>query len=105
MSNEPEEQPDDDGEDVRKVLSGLRKAAPPPTFTDDVTDTIHKRSAGRFFGKRTFGDRVPFNALLIVAVIALIAIAYVMWSSTFGSLRVEHPKAPPAAGSDLVPKP
>ena len=82
--------------ETRKALSGLQKARAPGHFASDVTDTIHKRSAGRFFGRRTLGDRVPLMPLVIVAVLALCVIAYVMWSSQTGSLAVrpdehEHP--------------
>jgi len=78
----------------RKFMSGMRKAHAPKSFTDDITDTIHKRSQGRFFGRRTFGDRVPFNAILIVAIIALAAVGYLMWSSQTGSLKVDKKPAP-----------
>ena len=61
----------------RKMISGLRKANAPATFTRDVTSTIRKRSRGAFFG---FGSRVPFGALLVVALAALAAIAWLMRS-------------------------
>lgn len=86
--------------ETRNHLSGLQKARAPASFTNDVTGTIHKRSAGRFFGRRTLGDRVPFNAILIVAIIALAAVGYLMWSSQTGSLKVDNkaaPKEPPPA--------
>ena len=72
---------------TRKALSTLRRAAAPQTFDQDVTSTINKRSAGRFFGRRTFGDRVPFGAVLIVALILFAGIGYVLYSSQTGSLR------------------
>ena len=93
--------------ETRKALSGLQKARAPSSFAQDVTSTIHKRSAGRFFGRRTLGDRVPFGALVVLAVIALVAVAYLMWASQTGSLAVNH--APGSAGSagsaQLVPHP
>ena len=64
-----------------------RRRALPSTFAHDVTSTIHKRSAGRFFARRTFGDRVPFSALLVIAVLGLCAIAYLLWASETGSLK------------------
>lgn len=76
--------------EARKALSGLQKARAPGHFASDVTDTIAKRSAGRFFGRRTLGDRVPLVPLVVVAVLALCVIAYVMWSSQTGSLAVHH---------------
>lgn len=87
--------------ETREAMSGLQKARAPVTFAEDVTSTIHKRSAGRFFGKRTFGDRVPFTALLVVALLGLAVIGYVMYTSQTGSLKVdrEHPaKATPGSG-------
>lgn len=84
----------DDVVENRKFMSGLQKARAPETFTQDVTETIHKRSRGRFFGRRTLGDRVPFNVLLIVAMLALAAVGYLMWSSQTGSLKVEKKTAP-----------
>jgi anti-sigma factor RsiW len=73
----------------RKMISGLRKAHVRPTFTDDVAATISKRSGGRFFGKRTLGDRVPFGAILIVALVALAAVMWLMRSSDGGSDKRE----------------
>ncbi len=80
--------------ETRNHLSGLQKARAPASFTNEVTDTIHKRSAGRFFARKTLGDRVPFNAILIVAILALVAVGYLMWSSQTGSLKVDHKAAP-----------
>ena len=95
--------------DARSVVmagtSTLQRARAPGKFTDDVTGTIEKRSAGRFFGRRTFGDRVPFVAILVVALIGLGIIAYVMWSSPTGSLKVDKEKAPGSQGSAIIDKP
>lgn len=93
--------------ETRKALSGMQKARAPSSFAQEVTSTIHKRSAGRFFGRRTLGDRVPFGALVVVAVLAVIVVGYLMWASQTGSLKVEHDHAhPPRSGSaEIVPKP
>lgn len=72
---------------TRDALSGMQKARAPASFDQEVTGTIHRRSAGRFFGRRTLGDRVPFGVLLVIALVILIPIAYVMWSSATGSLK------------------
>jgi anti-sigma factor RsiW len=83
--------------ETRNALSGLQKARAPSTFAADVTSTIHKRSAGRFFARRTFGDRVPFSALMVIAVLGLCAIAYLLWASETGSLKTNpdrHSEAP-----------
>jgi anti-sigma factor RsiW len=78
--------------ETRDALSGLQKARAPATFVQDVTATIHNRSAGAFFGRRTFGDRVPFNVLLVIAVLGLAAVAYILWSSQTGTLKVDPQK-------------
>jgi len=91
----------DDMIENKKFMSGMQKARAPDTFTNEVTDTIHKRSAGRFFGRRTLGDRVPFNAILIVAIIALATVGYFMWASQTGSLKVE--KKPPTSEPTAKP--
>ena len=88
-----------------KQLSGLRKAHAPVTFTEDVTGTIEKRSAGRFFARRTLGDRVPFGALLIVALIGLGIIGYVLWSSSTGSLTTDKDGEHHDGSAQIVPAP
>jgi anti-sigma factor RsiW len=55
------------------ALSALGRAAAPARFDRKVEETIHRRSAGRFFGRRAIGDRVPFEAIAIVALLAVIA--------------------------------
>src|SRR5215831_9271337 len=57
----------DELRETRNHLSGMRKAHAPSSFTEHVAETIHQRSAGRFFGPRTLGDRVPLRALLAIA--------------------------------------
>lgn len=69
--------------ETRKALSGLQKARAPGHFAKDVTETIKKRSGGRFFARH---DRILLP-VMILAVLALCMIAYVMWSSQTGSLK------------------
>lgn len=60
----------------------LGRAQAPRDFDDRVADTIHRRSAGRFFGRRAFGDRVPFELLAALALLALVAIyLFARWRS------------------------
>jgi anti-sigma factor RsiW len=89
--------------ETRKYLSGMRKAHAPSSFSDGVTDTIHRRSAGRFFARRTLGDRVPFGALVAVALAGLVVIAYVLWSSSTGSLKVDGKPAPSHGSAAIAP--
>src|SRR5687768_3830812 len=87
-------QTDDEMGEQRKVMSGMRKAKAPETSTTEVTETRHRRSAGRCLGRKTLGDRVPFNALLILALIAMVVVGSCMWSPPTGSLKVEEKAAP-----------
>jgi anti-sigma factor RsiW len=80
-------------QDLERTLAALgsikASAAPPPeAFSRQVEETIHRRSAGRFFGRRTLGDRVPFGVLLVVALAVLLTIVLLLWGSTTGSLRI-----------------
>lgn len=95
----------DELRETRDALSGLMKARAPVKFDDDVTATIHKRSAGRFFAKRTFGDRIPLGVLLIIGVIALVIIGVMLWSSPTGSLVRDRPSAEPQGSGAIAPKP
>jgi len=92
--------------ETRSYLSGMRRAHAPSRFTEQVAETIHQRSAGRLFARRTLGDRVPVGALVAVALAGLLVIAYVLWSSSTGSLKVDRTRdRPPAAGSAAIAPP
>lgn len=93
-----------DAAEARKMISGLRKAAP-AEFVEHVTETIHNRSRGRFFARRTLGDRVPFGVLLIIAILALGVVGYLMWSSPTGSLKVHKQPTPTEKPTPVIPKP
>jgi anti-sigma factor RsiW len=95
---------------AREALSGLQKARAPGSFDQEVTGAIHRRSAGRFFGRRALGDRVPFGVLLVIALALLIPIAYVLWSSSTGSLKrpgpeEREPAGEPRGSGQLLPRP
>lgn len=95
--------------DMRKPdeISAVLKArvAPAEDFNAKVENKIHQRSAGRFFARKTFGDRVPFSALLVIAVLGLAVIAYVLWSSQTGSLRMDKRGGETKGSAEVVPKP
>ena len=93
------------GTQAASALSGLQKARAPAKFDEVVTETIHKRSAGRFFARKTFGDRVPFGVLLVIALLVIGAIAYVLWSSSTGSLKVHSDPAPQKPTPEIIEKP
>ena len=89
-------------------ISGIikRREPAPEDLGTKVEKKINQRSAGRFYGRRTFGDRVPFEALLVIAVLGLIVIAYLLWSSQTGSLKVDKKVDDrPTPTEPLVPKP
>jgi anti-sigma factor RsiW len=97
-------------DEMRADTSGLPtlgKVAAPPRFASQVTETIHRRSAGRFFGRRTLGDRLPIGVLLAIAAVLLGAVSVVWCRSTTGSLRApvgtEEPR--PLPSEPLVGKP
>jgi hypothetical protein len=103
-------EPAEQDESYKSGLQQLKatRAPAPSSFTSDVTDTIHRRSAGRFFGRRTFGDRVPFGVVLIVGLVIALVVAGILWSSSTGSLKVRRdpaPSAPPAGARDVMQPP
>ena len=91
--------------ETKDAISGLQKQHALSTFTQGVTQTIHKRSAGRFFARRTLGDRVPFGVLLVVALILMVAVAGVLWQSSTGSLKLDRDKPGGSQGSAMVDRP
>lgn len=95
----------DELRETRDALSGLMRARAPEKFDQDVTETIHKRSAGRFFAKRTFGDRIPLGLLLVIGVIAIVIIGAILWSSSTGSLKRDRSAPSPQGSGELIPKP
>jgi anti-sigma factor RsiW len=96
-------------EETMAALSGMAraKAAAPTELPARVAETIHRRSAGRFFGRKTLGDRVPFGVLLILAIVLLGVVAVMLRSSTTGSIRDRQapPPPPPSAGVRVAPTP
>ena len=86
-------------------LGALRRAPAPAEFTEGVTKTINARSAGRFFARRTLGDRVPLGLLLAIALVGLLVIFAILRSSPTGSLGLDRHRAPPPppAGSLAPP--
>lgn len=91
-----------------RALSGLHKMSRPQDFERQVEETIHRRSAGRFFGRRAFGDRVPYELLAVVA-LALALGAYVLLrQSDTGSLKLPASDPTPQIHEDakrVVPRP
>lgn len=59
------------------AVSGLGRAHAPEDLAGKVAETIRKRSAGRFFGRSAFADRVPFELIAAVALVALLVAYFV----------------------------
>jgi hypothetical protein len=99
---------DDELRDQLSQLSGLNRMPAPPDFTKGLEKTIERRSAGRFFGRKAFGDRVPFEWLAVVAlVLGLVIFGLIRYSST-GSLKVDQDPGAPTMhpeARDVVPTP
>lgn len=104
-----DDMPDDMSDDeYKQTVSQLVRVGLSPTFSHEVEETIRQRSGGRFFGRKAFGERIPYEVIgLLILAIGLIAF-FVIRSSTTGSLRYEQKQEPPkiAPGAkDVVPQP
>jgi hypothetical protein len=53
---------------------------------DRVAQTIHAKSGGRFFGKKTLGDKIPVGWIIAVILVVLVLIALTSTHSEFGGL-------------------
>jgi hypothetical protein len=83
-----------DFEKTMELLSGMHKMSAPMDFDKKVEDTIHRRSDGRFFGRKAFGDRIPYE---ILAVIVMLLAGFIYWmgrTSGTGGHRLNHDEAP-----------
>ncbi len=98
----------DEFRDMVGALADLHKMAAPQHFERDVAETIRRRSGGRFFGRKAFGDRVPFEVLAIAILCLGLVLYAVLRSSRTGSLRYDTaPPAPAIApgAKDAIPQP
>jgi anti-sigma factor RsiW len=94
-------------------LSGLHRMAAPQKFEEQVAQTIHRRSGGRFFGRKAFGDRVPFELIAIVALVLAVGVFVLMRFSLTGAVHEPLERHAPAAGGhdggvnarDVMPQP
>lgn len=90
------------------ALQGMHRLAAPQDFNTGVAETIRRRSRGRFFGPRGFGDRIPLVLLAVLALLLGLAIVATLRGSDTGSLRyqpeADKPILAPGA-EDSVMKP
>lgn len=74
--------PDDAPDEGVPVLSQLPRLSAPVDLTKTVPDIIHRRSRGRFFGRRSLGDRLPLEWISLAMLVA-IAILYAVLKLVF----------------------
>ncbi|ACY12785.1 anti-sigma factor family protein [Haliangium ochraceum] len=87
------------------ALAGMHKMSAPQHFEREVEETIRRRSGGRFFGRKAFGERVPFELIAVVVLVFGLVIFFAIRSSQTGSLRYEQPSEEPAidpAAADVL---
>jgi hypothetical protein len=96
-------------DEYRQTVSQLNRVSAPPSFRNDLEETIRRRSGGRFFGRKAFGDRVPYEIVIAVLILAVGLVAYlVLRSSSTGSLRYQKEQDTPIVApdtKDVVPQP
>lgn len=95
--------------ETMSALSGLNRVAAPANFDREVTETIRRRSRGRFFGRKGLGDRVPFGILAMLALALGLALYFFLRESDTGSLKPfdREPDAPAIHedAPNVVPRP
>lgn len=57
----------------RALLSGLASVPPKSDLTKAVPDLIHRRSRGRFFGRKRLAERLPLEWISLAMLIVLAA--------------------------------
>ncbi len=76
MSTEPN--PDSSQDVPLAELAQLRGDKAPADFGQRVEETIARRSDGRFFGKRSFSERLPLVTIAVLALILALAILFLV---------------------------
>jgi len=95
--------------EAMSALSGLKRSQAPRELSERVAETIHRRSAGRFFGRKAFGDRVPYELLAGIGLILLVALYLTLrWSATgtvHDTWRRHEAQPIPEEARQAVPQP
>lgn len=81
-------------EKTMELLSGMHKMSAPLDFEKKVEDTIHRRSGGRFFGRKAFGERIPYEILAVLVMLIAGAIYWMGQTSGTGGHRIDDSKIP-----------
>ncbi len=66
----------------RALLSGLSSVPPKDDLSKAVPDLIHRRSRGRFFGRKRLADRLPLEWISLTMLVVLAA-AYALLKLLF----------------------
>ncbi|MBI4509758.1 MAG: zf-HC2 domain-containing protein [Deltaproteobacteria bacterium] len=69
------------------ALSGLAKVSAPQAFDEQVAHTIHRRSAGLFFGRKALGDRLPYELIALLVLLLGLAVLLLMRVSQTGTVH------------------
>ena len=93
-------------EKTMEMLSGMHKMSAPMDFDKKVEDTIHRRSGGRFFGKRAFGERIPYEILAIIVMLVAGAVYWMGRSSATGGHKLNNESEPEIheGARDVIPR-
>ncbi len=66
----------------RALLSGLSSVSPPRDLAQSVPALIHRRSQGRFFGRKRLADRLPLEWISLIMLL-LLAVTYAVLKLLF----------------------
>jgi hypothetical protein len=80
------------------ALSQMHKMSAPQDFEKSVEDSIRERSAGRFFGRRAFGDRIPYELLAVILLLLALGLYWLGRSSGTGGYRIDPAERAPVGG-------
>lgn len=93
-------------EKTMELLSGMHKMSAPMDFDKKVEETIHKRSGGRFFGRKAFGERIPYELLAVILMLLAAAVYWMERTSGTGGHKVNDDEVPEMheGARDVLPK-
>lgn len=80
-SDDPVDERDEE-QASRALLSGLSNVSPPRDLAQSVPALIHRRSQGRFFGRKSLAERLPLEWISLVMLLVL-AVTYAVLKLLF----------------------
>ncbi len=81
-------------EKTMELLSGMHKMSAPIDFDKKIEETIHRRSGGRFFGRKAFGERIPYEILAVVVMLLAGTIYWMGRTSGTGGHKFDDNNVP-----------